>query len=300
MKFITFLKDGKETVGMLFGDEAVIVNDILSSHGLPSRGNMLDLIDGIAGGTDILRVLESADPAAFSRLPAADLKLLAPIPYPRRNIFCLGKNYAAHANEVKLTKLSGSGIPAAPVYFTKTAMPAVASGDCIRFSRGVTTMVDYEAELAVVIGKSGKDIRPADAESYVFGYTIINDVSARDLQSRHEQWFKGKNLDTFCPMGPCIVDKSEMPFPVALGIRCTVNGELRQDSNTRELIFDLATVISDLSKGLTLLPGDIISTGTPSGVGAGFDPPRFLTDGDLVECTVEGIGTLSNRVRAEA
>jgi 2-keto-4-pentenoate hydratase/2-oxohepta-3-ene-1,7-dioic acid hydratase in catechol pathway len=156
--------------------------------------------------------------------------------------------------------------------------------------------VDYEAELALIIGKKGKDIAPEDAEQYVFGYTVINDVSARDLQKRHEQWFKGKNLDTFCPMGPCLIEKDDLPYPPELDIRCTVNGEIRQDSNTRKLIFDIPTIISDLSKGMTLLPGDIISTGTPSGVGVGFTPPRFLADGDRIECRIEGIGTLSNQV----
>ena len=297
MKFVTYLENGIETVGILVEDQVIRINDVMSLQSLPSVGTMLSLINNCNKRAGIQEALNQTDLTALPRFPLEGLKLLAPIPYPRRNIFCLGKNYTDHVNEVKMMKVSGSGIPNAPIYFSKTAMPAIGSGEYIRFSRNVTEMVDYEAELAVVIGKEGKDIRPEDAEQYIFGYTIINDVSARDLQKKHEQWFKGKNLDTFCPMGPCIVDKSELPFPVELDIRCTVNGEVRQNSNTNKLIFDIPTIISDLSRGMTLLPGDIISTGTPSGVGAGFDPPRFLKDGDLVECIIEGIGTLSNQVK---
>lgn len=297
MKFITYLDNGTETVGILIESQIVRINDVLSLKGLPPVGTMLSLIENCSKNTGIPEALKTADLTALPHFPAEEAALLAPVPYPKRNIFCLGKNYADHANEIKQTIKTGSGIPAAPIYFSKTAMPAVGNGGDIRFSKNVTQKVDYEVELAVVIGKEGKDIRPEDAEQYVFGYTIVNDVSARDLQSKHDQWFKGKNLDTFCPMGPCIVDKSELPFPVALDIRCTVNGEVRQNSNTNKLIFDIPYIISDLSKGMTLLPGDIICTGTPSGVGLGFDPPRFLRDGDLIECRIEGIGTLSNRVR---
>lgn len=299
MRFITYLDNGAETVGILAKDQVIRVNDALTLHNLPPVGTMLNLIDNYENGAMIQEALSKTDLTALPSLPVEGLTLLAPVPYPRRNIFCLGKNYADHIKEVKRTALSGSDIPDAPIYFSKTAVPAIGSGEYINFSSKVTQKVDYEAELAVVIGKEGKDIRPEDAEQYIFGYTIINDVSARDLQKKHEQWFKGKNLDTFCPMGPCITDKSELPFPVELDIRCTVNGEIRQNSNTRGLIFDLPAVVSDLSRGMTLLPGDIISTGTPSGVGMGFDPPRFLKDGDLIECRIEGIGILSNRVKID-
>lgn len=227
-----------------------------------------------------------------------EIKLLAPIPYPPRNVFCLGKNYADHAQEIKMTQISDTGIPDCPIYFTKIASPAIAHGDQIRFSPQVTQQVDYEVELAVVIGKAGRDIKAQEAEDYVFGYTIANDISARDLQGAHKQWFKGKSLDTFCPMGPVLVHKSVLPMPVELNIQCRVNGELRQDSNTREMIFDIPAIISDLSRGLTLLPGDIIMTGTPSGVGMGFEPPRLLADGDIVECYIEKIGKLVNQVVA--
>ncbi|HWQ78857.1 MAG TPA: fumarylacetoacetate hydrolase family protein [Anaerovoracaceae bacterium] len=299
MKFVTYLENGTETVGVLAEGQIIRVNDILTLHGLPPVNSMLNLIERYGQSTEIQEAFRITDLTFLPHFDQSGLKLLAPIPYPKRNIFCLGKNYIEHANEIKETALPGSGVPKAPVYFSKTAMPATGKGEYIRFSRNVTNMVDYEAELAVVIGKTGKDISPEDAEQYIFGYTIINDVSARDLQIKHEQWFKGKNLDTFCPMGPCITDKSELPFPVELDIRCAVNGEIRQNSNTSKLIFNLPVIVSDLSKGMTLLPGDIISTGTPSGVGAGFNPHRFLEDGDLVECSIEGIGTLSNRVRID-
>jgi 2-keto-4-pentenoate hydratase/2-oxohepta-3-ene-1,7-dioic acid hydratase in catechol pathway len=229
-------------------------------------------------------------------LPINAIKLLAPIPYPRRNVFCIGKNYVEHATEIEATRIAGTGIPDYPIYFTKVASPAIASGEQIRFSHETTNKVDYEVELAIIIGKEGTNIKPEEAEDYIFGYTIVNDISARDLQVKHQQWFKAKSLDTFCPMGPAIVHKNEIPFPVELTIQSRVNGELRQNSNTRKLIFDIPYIINSISCGFTLKPGDIISTGTPSGVGAGFTPPKYLEDGDLVECYIEKIGKLANPV----
>lgn len=296
MKFVSYLENGAETVGVLQGDKVVRVNDILAQHSLPSVASMLELIDCCEQSEGIKGALSVTDLTALPHFDLNGLNLLAPIPYPKRNIFCLGKNYPEHATEIKG---ADTGIPTTPIYFTKTAIPAIADGENIRFSRNVTKMVDYEAELAVVVGKKGRDISPEDAEQYIFGYTIINDVSARDLQIKHEQWFKGKSLDTFCPMGPCIVDRNELPSSSGLNISCTVNGEVRQNANTRELVFSVPVIISDLSKGMTLLPGDIICTGTPAGVGASFNPYRFLDDGDLVECSIEGIGTISNRIKVD-
>ncbi len=201
-----------------------------------------------------------------------------------------------HVNEIKMTKISGTGIPEFPIYFTKVASPAIGNGDNIKFSNEVTSEVDYEVELAIVIGKEGINIKPENAQEYIFGYTIVNDISARDLQGKHTQWFKGKSLDTFCPMGPYIVHKSEIKFPVELNIQSRINGELRQNSNTKKLIFDIPYIISDLSKGLTLRPGDIICTGTPSGVGMGFVPPKLLKNNDVIECYIENIGKLVNKV----
>lgn len=296
MKFVSFIKEGIENIGILKDERIVDLQYVFSNIG--EKNPPKTMIEFIVYSDDskLKMIEEFINCDRLETIPLDSVKISAPIPYPRRNVFCLGKNYVEHVKEVKITRLAGNDVPQAPIYFTKVACPAIGQGDSIRFSRKVTQQVDYEAELAVVIGKDGANIKEEDAEEYIFGYTIINDVSARDLQGKHIQWFKGKSLDTFCPMGPVIVHKNEIPFPVELNISCRVNGELRQDSNTRKLIFNLPYIISDLSKNLTLKAGDIIATGTPSGVGMGFNPIRVLKDGDVVECTIEKIGTLKNRV----
>ena len=295
MKFVTYINNSEESVGIAIEERVILLNEILNIIGEDNVSSMTELIEKFDEN-----IIEKIDKAIkdndFNYTLLNSVKLLAPIPNPKRNIFCLGKNYVEHAKEIKLTKISDTGIPEVPIYFTKVASPAIASGEPIKFSNEVTTQVDYEVELAIIIGKGGINIKPENAEKHIFGYTIINDVSARDLQGKHIQWFKGKSLDTFCPMGPCIVHKNEIPFPVELNIKCSINGELRQNSNTKNLIFNIPYIISDLSKGLTLKPGDIISTGTPSGVGMGFQPPKVLKNGDLVECYIEKIGNLVNRV----
>ncbi len=229
-------------------------------------------------------------------LSADQLTFLAPIPNPARNIVCLGKNYVEHAKEIKTTAIPGT-VPDCPIYFTKPDHTVIGAEQEILMHPEATSQVDYEVELAVIIGKGGIDI-PADrAEEHIFGYTIANDVSARDLQQDHSQWFKGKSLSTHCPMGPWIVHKSALPLPSDLEIRCYVNDELRQSSRTSKMIFDIPTIISDLSAGYPLRPGDIILTGTPAGVGMGFEPPRFLRPGDEIRCVIEGIGVLRNRTK---
>lgn len=295
MKLITYINNDSESVGIITGEKVIPINEILNVIGENNVGSMIELIENFNENIidDVQTAINSNN---FNSIPLDSVKLLAPIPNPRRNIFCLGKNYVDHVNEIKMTKISDTGIPLLPIYFTKVASPAIGNGDSIKFSNKVTSQVDYEVELAIVIGKEGINIKPEDVEEYIFGYTIVNDVSARDLQGKHIQWFKGKSLDTFCPMGPCLVHKSEILFPPELNIKCSVNGELRQNSNTKNLIFDIPYIISDLSKGLTLKPGDIISTGTPSGVGLGFDPIKVLKDGDIVECYIESIGKLVNEV----
>jgi 2-keto-4-pentenoate hydratase/2-oxohepta-3-ene-1,7-dioic acid hydratase in catechol pathway len=226
-----------------------------------------------------------------------NVKITAPIPNPPRNVFCLGKNYEEHVLEVQSTRLGkDSKVPDYPIYFTKIADSIIGPMDKVIIPKDYTEKIDYEVELAVIIGKDGKDISQEKAEEYIFGYTIGNDISARDIQVKHNQWFKGKSLDTFTPMGPYLVDKSEIKFPVELDISCKINDELRQNSNTRHLIFDIAYIIADLSKGLTLKAGDIILTGTPSGVGVGFKPHKYLKSGDTIECYVEKIGSLTNMV----
>ena len=228
-------------------------------------------------------------------IPLDHVNLLAPLPFPNRNIVSLGKNYAAHAKELK-GQIFSDQPPQYPLYFTKPDHTVIGTGEPILLHEEVTKQVDYEVELAVIIGKHGIDIPKEEAEDYIFGYTIANDISARDLQQNHTQWYKGKSLTTHCPMGPWIVHKSMVPFPVSLPIRSYVNGELRQDANTNQLLFDIPAIISDLSRGYPLRPGDIILTGTPAGVGMAFDPPKYLKTGDIVRCEIEGIGVLENGV----
>ncbi len=231
-------------------------------------------------------------------VPMADAKLLAPIPHPKQDIICLGINYMAHAEEsARFKQEDFDGQRPHAVYFSKRANEAVNPGGFIPSYSHITDSLDYEAELAVIIGKEARDVPVDQVRNYIFGYTIINDVSARDLQNRHSQWYFGKSLDGFLPMGPCIVTAASLPYPPSLSIRSLVNGELRQDSNTSLLIFGISQVVSELSRGITLKPGTIISTGTPAGVGMGFHPPRFLKPGDQVDCIIEGIGTLSNTIK---
>lgn len=292
MKFITCVYNDEQHPGLLLSDGVILLS------GPELRiGSMNQLIESMNPDLENRIAVLASSPAHI--MPLASVKLMAPIPYPSRNVFCLGKNYEEHAREINTTRISDSGIPEVPIYFTKLASPAITHGDPVLFSPNATRQVDYEVELAIIIGKEGSNIKIEEALDYVFGYTIVNDITARDLQVDHKQWFKGKSLDSFCPMGPCIVYKDEIRHPVELDIQCRVNGELRQNSNTRNMIFDIPNIVNNLSKGLTLKPGDIICTGTPSGVGIGFDPPKYLKDGDVVECYIENIGYLTNRVIVE-
>jgi 2-keto-4-pentenoate hydratase/2-oxohepta-3-ene-1,7-dioic acid hydratase in catechol pathway len=233
----------------------------------------------------------------------SSVKLKAPVPLPLRNIMCVGKNYHEHAKEFSASGFDSSStgaadaIPTAPIIFTKVPQSVIGPDEAIRYPTGVSEQLDYEAELAVIIGTGGRGIAKADALKHVWGYTIVNDVTARDLQARHKQWFLGKSLDTFCPMGPWLVTADEVD-PENLGVGCWVNDELRQDANTRDLIFDIPTLIETISAGITLQPGDVIATGTPVGVGIGFNPPKFLRPGDKVTIEIQGLGRLSNAVRA--
>jgi 2-keto-4-pentenoate hydratase/2-oxohepta-3-ene-1,7-dioic acid hydratase in catechol pathway len=229
------------------------------------------------------------------------VKLKAPVPLPLRNIMCVGKNYHEHAKEFSASGFDSSStsaadaIPTAPIIFTKVPQSVIGPDEPIRYPVGVSDQLDYEAELAVIIGKGGRGITKADALKHVWGYTIVNDVTARDLQGRHKQWFLGKSMDTFAPMGPWCVSADEVDLATA-GIRCWVNGELRQNAKIVDLIFDIPTLIATISAGITLMPGDIIATGTPAGVGIGFKPPKFLKKGDVVAMEVDGIGRLSNPI----
>jgi len=239
----------------------------------------------------LAREAEAWAKAGKASVPLARAKLLAPIPRPRKNIACMGRNYVEHAKE------SGSAPPEVPVFFTKPPT-AVIGPEAPVIHHAVTQQLDYEVELVAVIGRRGQDITPEKALDYVFGYTIMNDVTARDLQRRHLQWFKGKSLDTFAPMGPWIVHRSAIPDPQALHLSMRLNGEVRQNSTTANMIFTVAQLIAVLSAGMTLEPGDLLATGTPEGVGMGMTPQKWMSIGDVMEAEVEGIGVLRNRVVA--
>ena len=226
----------------------------------------------------------------------SEVKPLAPLPELRRNIICLGKNYREHAEEMAKKLNTGDAIPQHPIFFTKATTAVIGSGEPIPAHRDITQKLDYEAELAIIIGKGGKNISRDQAMNHVFGYTALNDVSARDLQKDHQQWYRAKSLDGFAPMGPIVVHRSVMPQPKDIDIQCWVNGEQRQQATLDDLIFDIPSIIETLSAGATLLPGDIIATGTPAGVGMGFSPARYLQAGDEVVVEITGVGRLVNHV----
>ena len=268
---------------------------------LSDSGDTVERLDIAADGNGVAALIGRDIPGAVGSIPLKDVKLCAPIPRPHRNIFCVGKNYFEHAHEFANSGFDSSAakgaVPEAPIVFSKLPETVVPNGAAIKMDSSVTTAVDYEAELGVVIGKAGRNISKADALSHVWGYTIINDVTARDLQGKHSQWLIGKSQDTFCPMGPVAVTADEIDLGDT-SVKCWVNGELRQDSNTSLLIFDVPTIIAAISNGITLMPGDVIATGTPAGVGIGFKPPKYLTPGDRVKVEIAGIGTLENPVES--
>lgn len=242
---------------------------------------------------DVLRTPpEGAEPLAL-----ASLVPRAPIPYPMQDVLCLGINYDAHHDEAGRFDKEAFGDRPKAIYFSKRVNEATGDGAPIPRYPGLVDSLDYENELGVVLGRDAWQVRPEDAEQYIFGYTIINDVSARNLQTGHKQWYFGKSLDGFTPMGPCIVTADEIAYPPALAVRTTVNGDLRQDGNTKQFITDIAHVLAELTQGMALKAGTVIATGTPAGVGMGMQPPCFLEAGDTVVCEIEGIGTLTNTVR---
>ncbi len=293
MKLATVRIEGRETV-VEVDQAAGLAWRLVGAGGAPVT-ELLDIVRAAAKGDSSVRRSDQS-------LPLDGLTFAAPIPKPIRNRFCVGKYYHEHAKEFAASgydstaKNSTDAVPEFPIIFSKVPECVIAHEDDIRYPVGVTESLDYEAELAVIIGKGGVGISKADAMDHVWGYTIIHDVTARDLQVRHKQWLIGKSLDTFGPMGPVAVTADEVDVN-DMGIRCFVNDELRQNSNTRDLIFDIPTLIESLSAGITLLPGDIIATGTPAGVGLGFDPPKFLVPGDRVTVAIDGIGKLSNLIK---
>jgi 2-keto-4-pentenoate hydratase/2-oxohepta-3-ene-1,7-dioic acid hydratase in catechol pathway/pimeloyl-ACP methyl ester carboxylesterase len=296
MRLVTLLRGGTPAVAVVDdADRVHLLRDILG-------GEWPDLVDVIERWDDVSARLSTWQ--AGGGLPLAEANLLAPIPRPRRNIFCVGKNYSEHAQEFGSSGYdqSSSGddhVPKFPIIFSKPPSSVIGPDASIDPHPTVTSELDYEAELAVIIGRGGADIPAERALEQVWGYTIVNDVTARDRQRDHKQWLLGKGLDTFCPMGPYAVTADSLDAG-ALRVECRVDGELRQSASTADLIFDVPTLIATISAGLTLEPGDVIATGTPAGVGIGFDPPRFLHSGDLVEVSITGLGVLRNRVARAA
>jgi 2-keto-4-pentenoate hydratase/2-oxohepta-3-ene-1,7-dioic acid hydratase in catechol pathway len=287
MKWITFAKDGVERPGAwLDGDRVVDLSSVGAS-----------LIDIIAAGEKAIADARSLAGAAGQSLAAGEVQLLAPIPRPRKNVFCVGRNYVEHVAEGARAMGTEQKLPEVPQFFTKAPTAVNAPGAPVRLDSKLTKLLDYEVELAVVIGKGGRDIPRARAYEHVFGYTVANDVTARDLQRRHEQWFKGKSLDTTLPLGPWIVDSAEIGDPTTLELTLTVNGEERQRAKANMMIFDVPTIIEFLSAGLTLEPGDVIATGTPSGVGFAMNPPQGLKDGDRVVARIDRIGELVSPIK---
>jgi 2-keto-4-pentenoate hydratase/2-oxohepta-3-ene-1,7-dioic acid hydratase in catechol pathway len=287
MRYATFslAADPSLRVGVLRADRIVEITSARSLLELIQQGP-----DGWRRAADI-----AAQSSAVS-YPVADIRWHSPIPRPSKNIFCLGLNYAAHALESAKARGRSAELPKAPVFFTKAPTTMNGPFDEVPVDRSVTDQVDWEVELGVVIGITGKNIARADALRHVFGYTVINDVSARELQATHMQWFKGKSLDGTCPMGPVIVTADEFGDPQTKRLLCRVNGVVKQDGHTSDQIFPVDVTLEWLSKGLTLEAGDIIATGTPAGVGIGRTPPEFLVKGDVVETEIEGIGTMRNTV----
>ncbi|MDP3388299.1 MAG: fumarylacetoacetate hydrolase family protein [Eubacteriales bacterium] len=277
MKLMTYKFENEEKIGVLKEDK---VFEII---------NYQSMNDVILGKESII---ESENGIDLSKV-----KMLAPIPTPARNIFCLGRNYAAHVKEMGNRIANLSDMPSDPIYFAKITNGIVGDKMDVESHFEISKSLDYEVELAVIIGKKGKNISKEEAKDYIFGYAVANDFSMRDLQKERFQWMKGKGLDTHMALGPVILTVEEVAYPPALDMKLYVNDELRQSSNTDQLFFDIDHIICDLSNGTTLFPGDIILTGTPGGVGMGFTPPIFLVAGDIVKCEIEQIGELVNYIK---
>ena len=295
MKLATVERNGEQMTAIVHadGDMLLPIKEIASAVYPEMECFQEGLQEIIAAGDmaiDALREMERKAAYPEEWVPAAEVKWLAPIPRPAKNIFCVGKNYAEHAIEMG----SKDDIPEHIMLFSKAPTSVTGHEQPVPLHEDVTGQLDYEGELAIIIGKKGRAIPKEEAFNYIFGYTILNDVTARDLQARHKQFLLGKSLDGSCPMGPYIVHKSALPNPENVKIVTKVNGEIRQNGHTGQFIFKIPEMIEVLSKGMTVEPGDIIATGTPAGVGKGFNPPKFLKNGDKVEIEIEGIGTLRN------
>jgi 2-keto-4-pentenoate hydratase/2-oxohepta-3-ene-1,7-dioic acid hydratase in catechol pathway len=298
MKLVTFRHKHQPTAGLVLAEGILPLAEAAQAAG--ESVELSSVLDIIRGGEAALeacqRLAGRAGEGWVELVPLAQALLLAPIPAPTRNIFCVGRNYVDHVKEGAATLKVDLKLPEAPQFFTKATRTVIGPGADVRLDKKVTLRLDYEVELALVIGRGGRDIAPTAAFEHIFGYSIANDVTARDLQRRHEQWFKGKSLDTTLPFGPWIIDREELGDPTTLELSMTVNGEERQRARVAQMIFDIPYIIASLSAGLTLEPGDVIATGTPSGVGFAMNPPQFLRGGDEMVARIDRIGELRNRV----
>jgi 2-keto-4-pentenoate hydratase/2-oxohepta-3-ene-1,7-dioic acid hydratase in catechol pathway len=310
LRFVTYQTGEDLRAGIIVDEERIL--DVANAFqeaqkagvvtsDLTSPSSVLDVISGGDATSKACKTILSAviaEKLPFRGVKTSDVKIVAPIPRPSKNVFCVGSNYRAHVTESNKAQAKEDKSPKLPVFFTKPPTAVVGPDALVRLDPGVSEKMDYEVELAVVFGTVGRNIAAADAIDHIFGFSIANDVTARDLQRAHGgQFLKGKGLDTTCPLGPHIVTIDELENFDNLRISLSVNGEIRQDGNTRDMIFSIPRLIESLSEGLTLEPGDILMTGTPSGVGYAMDPPNYLRDGDIVACEIEGIGQLRNTIR---
>lgn len=286
MKFAAYFEGGVPRVGQVdAAGEQVQALDLSAEQ---AEAGVLSLVLLQAKGLPLPGVIGSP-------VPLTQVKWRAPLPHPRRNLFCVGRNYHAHAKELagSVFRNSNQQTEGWPIVFTKVPETVIAHQETVRLPHGISEQIDYEAELAIVIGRAGRNIPREQALSHIWGYTLVNDVTARDVQMRHQQWDLGKSFDTFCPMGPWVVTADALDA-MHTRIRGWVNGELRQDARTEDMMFDIPSLIETCSRGITLLPGDIIATGTPAGVGMGMTPPTYLRRGDRVRVEVDGLGVLEN------
>jgi 2-keto-4-pentenoate hydratase/2-oxohepta-3-ene-1,7-dioic acid hydratase in catechol pathway len=296
VRLLTFVpkKGAAPRVGLMHGGNQLLD---LTQAGARPPFDPHDMVSLVASGARGLAWLRKVAAKSKQALPFGKVKVLAPIPRPRKNVFCVGWNYVEHFDEGKKALKHTQELPAHPAFFSKVPTTVIGPYDHVPFDAEVNQTLDWEAELGVIIGRGGRNIAEADAMKHVFGYTVVNDISVRYQQRRHGgQWFKGKSVDGTCPMGPWIVTADEIPDPHSLRIASRVNGETKQDSNTSCLYFKIPRIIAELSYGLTLEPGDIISTGTPAGVGHARTPPEFMAAGDVLETEVAGLGLLRNKI----
>lgn len=294
MKFVRYFQDDTVNIGIFNKAETSVLNlkDIFAQK---DCSTMQKVIENLTD-EDIQRLQQSLQDESLFKTATKDIKILAPIERPIHDILCVGVNYSAHLEETKDRVANFKKDTNDAVYFGKRAIKILGTNEAVQGQFDVDSALDYEVELAVVIGKTGKNIKIEDVEDYIFGYSVFNDFSSRRLQKKHMQWFRGKSLDTYSAMGPVILHKSALLFPLKVDVKCTVNGELRQNSNTSLFLHDVPYIVSELSQGMTLEAGDIIATGTPSGVGMGYRPGKWLKKGDCVVCEIPQIGKLINTI----